>query len=83
MDERILFEMLEEAGCKNSGECAKFLVANDVIVREHARWRIESDDEEPNPMFKLVVCSACGSKAGETYNYCPNCGARMDGECNG
>ncbi len=26
------------------------------------------------------VCSACGEIAGEEHNYCPNCGAKMDGE---
>ena len=49
---------------------------NAAIV--HGRWRIETDEEEPHPMFKLVVCSACKEKANGTYNYCPNCGAKMD-----
>lgn len=49
---------------------------NAAIV--HGRWRLETDEEEPNPMFKLVVCSACNDKANGTYNYCPNCGAKMD-----
>ena len=31
-----------------------------------------------------TVCSACGESFSEYYdcNYCPNCGARMDGETN-
>ena len=41
------------------------------------KWRLETDEEEPNPMFKLVVCSACGQTANHTYSFCPNCGASM------
>ena len=52
----------------------------DAVEVVHGRWRIETDEEEPNPMFKLVVCSACKEKANDTYNYCPNCGAKMDGD---
>ena len=55
----------------------------DAVEVVHGRWRIETDEEEPNPMFKLVVCSACKEKANDTYNYCPNCGAKMDGDGNG
>lgn len=40
-------------------------------------WRLETDEEEPNPMFKMAVCSVCNSKANTSYRYCPNCGARM------
>jgi hypothetical protein len=42
-------------------------------------WRVETDEEEPNPMFKHVVCSACGQSANEPYKYCPECGAKMRG----
>jgi hypothetical protein len=40
-------------------------------------WRIETDEEEPNFMFKLVVCSECGKTANSTYDFCPNCGTEM------
>ena len=40
-------------------------------------WRLETDEEEPNPMFKHVVCSECGKSANNTYNFCPECGKRM------
>ena len=45
----------------------------------HGAWSLETDEEMPNFMFKLVKCSSCGEKANHTYNYCPNCGAKMDG----
>ena len=53
--------------------------AADVEPVRHGEWRLETDTEEPNPMFKLVVCSNCNSKANHTYPYCPHCGAKMDG----
>lgn len=50
-------------------------------VREvvHGKWVLESDEEMPNPMFKLVKCSICNNKTGHTFTYCPNCGTLMDG----
>lgn len=45
---------------------------------KHGKWRLETDDEIPDPMFKLVVCSTCNKTANNTYNYCPNCGTKMD-----
>jgi hypothetical protein len=46
---------------------------------KHGEWALETDEEMPNPMFKLVVCSVCNGKANGTYHYCPHCGAKMDG----
>ena len=40
-------------------------------------WRLETDEEMPNYMFKLVVCSECGEASGLSSRFCPNCGARM------
>lgn len=56
-----------EAGRRSAGE------------RKTGRWRLETDEEEPNAFFKLVVCTACEKTANNTYNYCPNCGADMRG----
>lgn len=44
---------------------------------KHGKWRLETDDEMPDPMFKLVVCYTCNKTANNTYNYCPNCGTKM------
>jgi rubrerythrin len=43
----------------------------------HGRW------EEPYLLY--LVCSECGTGyvKYETYNYCPNCGAKMCGDGNG
>ena len=54
--------------------------AADVEPVQHGEWRLETDIEQPHPMFKLVVCSNCNSKANYTYPYCPYCRATMDGD---
>ena len=52
---------------------------HDVILepRRLGHWTAETDEEEPNPMFKHVVCSVCGGTSGTTFKYCPCCGAKM------
>ena len=41
---------------------------------KHGRWKWNGE----------YVCSVCGGISSRTkWNYCPNCGARMDGEENG
>ena len=42
-------------------------------------WRLESDEEMPDPMFKIVQCSECSEFAYRPYKFCPNCGATMKG----
>ena len=69
-------------GCRVMREIIKGLELTptvDAVEVVHGRWRLETDEEEPNLMFKLVVCSVCGKTANGMYNYCPNCGAKMDG----
>jgi predicted RNA-binding Zn-ribbon protein involved in translation (DUF1610 family) len=51
--------------------------AEEVVPARYGTWRLETDKEEANPMFKLVVCSACNEKSNTTYKFCPNCGAKM------
>lgn len=57
--------------------------AADVAPVVHGRW----DGEKDHGDFREVKCTACGgillvkwSTRLSEYNYCPNCGARMDGE---
>ena len=47
------------------------------ITSRTGTWRLETDAEEANPMFKCVVCSACNKTANKPYKYCPECGAKM------
>ena len=52
----------------------------DVVEVKHGTWNIEPNEEMPDPMFKLAVCSVCNEKAGHTHRYCPYCGAKMTEE---
>lgn len=54
-----------------------FLYNSEVPNATNGSWFLEPDEEEPNPMFKHVVCTACGGKSNTTYKYCPNCGIKM------
>ena len=53
----------------------------DAVPVVHGRW-IDTD-YKPDIYCK---CSVCGRRVyayDDGYNYCPNCGARMDGDGNG
>jgi len=54
--------------------------AADVVEVKHGRW-IRSGQSFLYPhKFRNYSCSVCGYDIEKTkYNYCPNCGARMDG----
>ena len=61
--------------------------AADVAPVVHAYWRgIEGDGYDPdgNIVWDTFECSNCGEEHyadGEpTWDYCPECGARMDGD---
>ena len=59
--------------------------AADVAPVVHARW-IHSRYEDCSEQFEIVKCSQCNHEAYALAlyvyggNYCPNCGAKMDGE---
>lgn len=61
---------------------AEFLIDEGYKLQQTGTWRLETDEEEPNPMFKLVVCPTCGKTANNTYNFCPECGTKMFKEIN-
>lgn len=58
--------------------------AADVAPVVHGRW-IHSRYEDCSDQFELVKCSQCNHEAYAMAfyvrggNYCPNCGAKMDG----
>lgn len=68
--------------CIHRGECDIDIIKNapaaDVQPVKHGRW--EQEDILPK-LWR--VCSCCGYTARRNYKkyqYCPNCGARMDEE---
>lgn len=52
-----------------------FLIANGVTIKKYGRWI---------PKTGRAMCSCCADECWADsvieYNYCPNCGAKMDGE---
>ena len=61
--------------CKAIGEVFKIVPAADVAPVKHGEW-----DKKPFLIGTSYYCSECGDNFGEPYNYCPNCGAKMDEE---
>ena len=53
----------------------KAIPAADVAPVRHGRWVTR-----PYMMGNTQYCSRCGENYGRKYNYCPNCGAKMDKE---
>jgi len=60
--------------------------AADVVEVRHGRW-IRTDGIVHGIVSKVYSCSLCKRNAGVSENgfwylsdYCPNCGAKMDGE---
>lgn len=61
----------------------------DVEPVRHGRWETVFDKIESNlsgiGYFKALpkfICSECGNEMIASTQYCPNCGARMDGGVN-
>ena len=58
--------------------------AADVAPVRHGKW-VHSRYENCSEQFEMVKCSCCGCEAYAMAfyvrdgNYCPNCGAKMDG----
>lgn len=59
---------------------ADYLLANDVTLVKHGKWRhvkgLNSKCSECNRYFPVTEFSTRPFD----INYCPNCGARMDGD---
>ena len=49
--------------------------AADVAPVRHGRWMCVDTDTE-----QFFLCNRCKKKEYWESNYCPNCGAKMDGE---
>lgn len=62
-------------------EKIKAMPAADVMLVKHGRW---SECYTDSRLYS-GICSVCGGGAirsvkGKPLDYCPNCGARMDGD---
>ena len=62
---------------------AGVLIANDVVVQNHGKW-LKNPTGYTNELCSICACWSGIDKRGFPIrtNYCPNCGAKMDGEGN-
>ena len=51
----------------------------DVQEVKHGEWK----NQEPGYRVADFMCSVCHSESDKLFDYCPDCGARMDGVANG
>ena len=65
--------------CQRHSDCPLIEVPDDVQPVKHGEWkRIPEYTGSPWGYFE---CTNCGERSYTlSENYCPNCGARMDGE---
>lgn len=61
--------------------CIGMIQSEDVIeAKRHGKWNYKWDAElDPKRLFVRIVCSECNLHTGQKSNYCPKCGAKMDG----
>ena len=53
----------------------------DSVEVVHGRW---TESTNTTYMMSQFTCSQCGGKhIAKTWNYCPDCGAKMDGDGDG
>jgi hypothetical protein len=50
----------------------------DAVEVVHGRW-VMKETMIRSPFAKNAYCSVCLEETNYAYNYCPNCGAKMDG----
>ena len=54
----------------------------DAVEVVHGRW-VMKETMIRSPFAKNAYCSECHEETSYTHYYCPNCGAKMDGDGNG
>lgn len=53
--------------------------AADVVERKKGKWAKQQKDFDLCGV-EYFACSQCGFECQLTYNFCPDCGAKMDGD---
>lgn len=71
---------VDGAGCLADKRCRIFKDKNEYSKVVHGRWDKPSKYGLNHKFNHLgAVCSACACYCDNLYNYCPHCGAKMDG----
>ena len=86
-DSSSAFEFLRgyERGATETANIVLSMIPVDAVEVVHGRW---IEKQEPIPWCEddvdvFSVCSVCDCCSLDESNYCPNCGAKMDGDGNG
>lgn len=65
---------------EDAADCIRYMDTADVATVRHGRW--EQCFEDWRKQIEGDKCSVCGFEhygaSIKNYNYCPNCGAKMD-----
>ena len=62
---------------EDAADCIRYMDADDVAPVRHGRWEEASDgDGIVCPFCRTDFCTIIYDT--EHFNYCPNCGAKMD-----
>ena len=77
---RHIGEYIEDDGIYSEGvekECITFIPSADIVEVRHGEWKVYFDGKE-------LMCSSCKATFWDEdgnggTNYCPHCGAKMDG----
>jgi hypothetical protein len=91
MREEVIQEVLSQMAISSSPEAMRTRLLNlqGVSIQKHGEWkqtyRIEKiryscDDIETFKVPDGYCCSICSRRIKVKENYCPNCGAKMDGK---
>ena len=70
---------------EDTGKFLRDFPATDVAPLVHSRWEVHPKDTHASLMhLEKLRCTHCWHffyhDYGDSKNYCPNCGSRMDGE---
>ena len=76
----LLNDATEQVGysSEDAADCIRYMDTADVAPVVHGRWLCVDTDTE-----RFFLCNRCKKKEFLESNYCPWCGARMDGAENG
>lgn len=68
-------------GCGSAVECILAEPAADVAPVVHGRWVFETATANTLSRIKCDICGwwTLDPSVDNSYKYCPNCGAKMDG----
>ena len=70
--------------CENSCLWRRMISAAptvDAAEVVHGKWLFKHNPiTDPKGYFIRIVCSECNLHTGQKSNYCPQCGAKMEGE---